>query len=151
MHTASSASEACFISPIIRLRSPMQLAAFAAPKYSRLLAFGGINAYICRKGGANMKTKDEYIKLLQSCATILREQFGVRTLCLFGSVARNEQTEDSDVDICVEMEPKLYRFVELGMFLEKLLDSRVDVVRMHRNMNALLQKEIEKDRIYVLS
>ena len=49
------------------------------------------------------------------------------------------------------MEPKSKQCVELGMFLEKLLDSRVDVVRMHRNMNALLQKEIEKDRIYVLS
>lgn len=38
-----------------------------------------------------MITKKECIRLLQSCSGTLRERFGVRTLCLFGSVARNEQ------------------------------------------------------------
>ena len=97
-----------------------------------------------------MITKDECIKLLQSCADTLREQFGVRTLRLFGSVARDEQNATSDVDICVEMAPKLYLFVELGLFLEQLLGCHVDVVRMHRNMNAILRNEIEKDGVYVL-
>jgi len=96
-----------------------------------------------------MITKKECIRLLQSCSDTLREHFGVRTLCLFGSVARNEQKETSDVDICVEMEPKFYRFIELGLFLENLLGCHVDVVRKHRNMNALLRKEIERDSVYV--
>lgn len=97
-----------------------------------------------------MITKNECIHVLQLYAKTLRERFGVRTLCLFGSVARNEQKATSDVDICVEMEPKLYRFIELGMFLEELLGCHVDVVRKHRNMNDLLRKEIEKDSVYVL-
>ena len=97
-----------------------------------------------------MITKNECIKLLQSCADTLRERFGVRTLRLFGSVARDEQKATSDVDICVEMTPKLYLFVELGLYLEELLGCRVDVVRMHHNMNAILKNEIEKDGIYVL-
>ena len=54
------------------------------------------------------------------------------------------------MDVCVEMPPKLYLLVELGMYLEKLFGCHVDVVRMHRNMNALLKKEIERDGIYVL-
>ena len=48
------------------------------------------------------------------------------------------------------MWPKLFLLVELGMYLEELLGCHVDVVRRHRNMNELLQKEIEKDGIYVI-
>ena len=97
-----------------------------------------------------MKSKNEYIRLLQSSSDMLRERFGVRSLRLFGSVARDEQSEGSDVDICFEMVPKLYLFVELGQFLENLLGCSVDVVRIHRNMNTYLKKEIEKDGIYVI-
>ena len=97
-----------------------------------------------------MKTRSEYIALLQARADVLRERFGVRSLRLFGSVARGEQKDTSDVDVCVEMEPKLYLLVELGMFLEELFGCHVDVVRMHRNMNVFLKKEIEKDGICVI-
>lgn len=97
-----------------------------------------------------MKTTNEYIQVLRSNASVLKERFRVRSLRVFGSVARGEQTASSDVDICVEMEPKLYLFVELGQFLEEILGCRVDVVRMHRNMNSFLKQEIEQDGIYVL-
>lgn len=96
-----------------------------------------------------METKSEYIQQLQSCADVLRQRFGVRSLRLFGSVARGEQKATSDIDVCVEMEPKLYLFVELGIYLEELLGCSVDVVRMHRNMNAFLKQEIDKDGITV--
>lgn len=97
-----------------------------------------------------MKTRGEYIHLLQSCSDLLRRQFGVRSLRLFGSVARGEEKETSDVDVCVDMAPDLYLFVELGMYLEELLGCHVDVVREHRNMNAFLKKEIEKDGICII-
>lgn len=51
-----------------------------------------------------MKTKNDYISLLKSCGSELKQQFGVRSLHLFGSVARNEQKETSDIDIYVETE-----------------------------------------------
>jgi predicted nucleotidyltransferase len=82
-----------------------------------------------------MKTRSEYLELLTKHIAELKEQFGVRSFRIFGSVARNEHTEDSDVDVCVEMEPDLYLLVGLKQFLEKLLGCSVDVVRMHRNMN----------------
>lgn len=97
-----------------------------------------------------MKTRGEYIHLLQSCSDLLRRQLGVRSLRLFGSVARGEEKETSDVDVCVDMAPDLYLFVELGMYLEELLGCHVDVVREHRNMNAFLKKEIEKDGICII-
>ena len=49
-----------------------------------------------------MKTRSEYIALLQSSSNVLRERFGVYSLRLFGSVARDEQKESSDVDVCVD-------------------------------------------------
>ena len=96
-----------------------------------------------------MKTRSEYLELLKSNVLELKERFGVRSFRIFGSVARNEQSEGSDVDVCVEMAPDVYLLVALKQFLEKLLGCSVDVVRMHRNMNKLLLKQIEKDGIYV--
>ncbi len=96
-----------------------------------------------------MKSRNEYISLMKSKTDVLRQRFGVRSLRLFGSVARNQQGNNSDVDVCVEMPPKLYPLIELSTYLEELLGCHVDVVRMHNNMNSLLLKEIEKDGIYV--
>jgi predicted nucleotidyltransferase len=96
-----------------------------------------------------MKTRQEYLKLLQGSTEWLRTHFGVKSMCLFGSVARDEHTEASDVDICVEMAPDLYRVVELKQYLEQLLDCSVDVIRRHRGMNLFLQQQIDKDGINV--
>jgi hypothetical protein len=97
-----------------------------------------------------MKTQKEYIQLIASSAQELRKRFGVRSMQLFGSVARNEQHDGSDVDICVDMPPKLFLIIELKQYLEELFGCPVDVVRKHRNMNEFLQAQIEKDGIYVL-
>ena len=97
-----------------------------------------------------MRTANEYIDLISAHADELRSQFGIRTLRLFGSVSRGEQREDSDVDICVDMEPNLYLLVRLKRFLEQLLQCTVDVVRMHRHINPYLLENIERDGIYVI-
>lgn len=98
-----------------------------------------------------MKTRSEYIDILKKCATILRSHFGVSSLRLFGSIARDEQKEDSDIDVCVEMKPNLFLHVELKKYLEEQLGCPVDVIRMHSNMNDFLKQQIEKDGIFVLS
>lgn len=97
-----------------------------------------------------MKSRSEYIRILQSCTDEIRQRFGVHSLRLFGSVARGENTAKSDVDVCVDMEPKLYKLIELGMYLEEQLGCKVDVVRMNRNMNLMLKGEIERDGIIVI-
>lgn len=75
------------------------------------------------------------------------EDYDVRSLRLFGSVARNEQKEASDVDVFVEMAPDLFQIIGLKEFLENLLGCSVDVVRKHRNNDLFLLKQIEKDGI----
>jgi len=97
-----------------------------------------------------MRTAKDYIDLISAHADELRSQFGIRTLRLFGSVSRGEQREDSDVDICVDMEPSLYLLVRLKRFLEQLLQCTVDVVRMHKHINPYLLENIERDGIYVI-
>lgn len=55
--------------------------------------------------------------------------FGVRQLGVFGSCARREQTESSDLDFLVEfVDPTFDNYFDLKFFLEKLFDSHVDLV-----------------------
>ena len=97
-----------------------------------------------------MKSKEYDISLTLSHAGELKKNFGVKSLRLFGSVSRNEQKEGSDVDICVDMEPKMFLVVRLKRFLENLLECSVDIVRMHKHINPFLLKEIEHDGIYII-
>ena len=97
-----------------------------------------------------MKTTKEYISLIASHAEELKTLFGVKSLRIFGSVSRNEQNDGSDIDVCVDMEPKIYMMVRLKRFLEDLLQWSVDVVRIHKHMNPFLLEEINKDGIYVI-
>ena len=97
-----------------------------------------------------MKSKEYYISLILSHAEELKKNFGVKSLRLFGSVSRNEQKEGSDVDICVDTEPKMFLVVRLKRFLENLLECSVDIVRMHKHINPFLLKEIEHDGIYII-
>lgn len=97
-----------------------------------------------------MKTTKEYISLIASKAEELKRDFGIRSLRIFGSVSRNEQHEGSDVDVCVDMEPKAYMVVRLKRFLEDLLQCSVDVIRLHKHINPYLLDEIEKEGIYVI-
>jgi len=59
----------------------------------------------------------------------LQQEFPLRRLALFGSWARNEQTENSDVDLLVEVDPSIgLRFVTLAERLEAAVGRRADVV-----------------------
>ena len=97
-----------------------------------------------------MNTREEYISLIQTHADELRSMFGIKSLRLFGSVSRGEHRAGSDVDVCVDMEPKAYLVARLKRFLENLLQCPVDVVRLHRHINPFLLEEIENDSIYVI-
>ena len=102
---------------------------------------------IIRIFAADMISRQECIdRILANKHTII-EDYDVRSLRLFGSVARNEQKEASDVDVFVEMAPDLFQIIGLKEFLENLLGCSVDVVRKHRNNDLFLLKQIEKDGI----
>ena len=96
-----------------------------------------------------MKTVNDYIVLLRQYLNAKADIYGISRIGIFGSVARNEQREDSDVDVCVEMKrPDLFVMVHIKEELEELFGKPVDIVRLRNNMNAMLLKQIQRDGIY---
>ena len=70
-------------------------------------------------------------------------------MALFGSYARNEQTDSSDVDILVEFNDKIgIKFIDLANELEKSLGLKVDLVSK-KGIKAKYLKSIEKELEYV--
>lgn len=77
-------------------------------------------------------------------------KYGLTRIGIFGSVARNEQTEDSDVDVCYEGKvPSLLTLDLIQTDLEKMFGCHVDMVRIRKGMNSLLKERIQKEGLYV--
>ena len=77
-------------------------------------------------------------------------KIGVKSLALFGSVARGEARPDSDVDILVEFEGRATfdRFMDTKYYLEELLGCKVDLV-MPGAIKPRMKPYIMQDLIYV--
>ena len=97
-----------------------------------------------------MLGRQECIDKIKANSEYIVSQFDVSSLRLFGSLARNQQRESSDVDVCVEMPPDLFQLVGLKQYLEELLCCNVDVIRVHSNIDPFLMNQIEKDGIYII-
>ena len=94
--------------------------------------------------------KDECIKLLRKNMTILKNKYGITSLSLFGSTARDEQKEGSDLDLFVDTEtPNPFLLMDAKEFLENETGTSVDIVRNHQNLNPRLRKRIMKDGIFI--
>lgn len=78
------------------------------------------------------------------------DRFGVRSLRLFGSVARDEAGADSDVDLLVSYaaSPTFSEFMDLRFYLEDLLQTRVDLVT-ETGLRERVRPYVEKDAIRV--
>ncbi|MBQ8655521.1 MAG: nucleotidyltransferase family protein [Prevotella sp.] len=97
-----------------------------------------------------MKTKTEILNLLSLYMSTAKDKYGLTRMGIFGSVARGDQTDDSDIDICYEGQaPSLLTLDLMQTDLEHLLGCNVDMVRMRDNMNALLKQRIQKEAVYV--
>ena len=78
------------------------------------------------------------------------QEYGITKLGIFGSVARKENTEDSDIDIVVEVQkPSLQLMYELKEALKQLFNCEVDLVRFRDSLRPLFKSNIQKDVIYV--
>ena len=78
------------------------------------------------------------------------KQFGITKLGIFGSVARQENTEESDIDIVVEVEkPTLSLMYELKEKLKELFNCNVDLVRFRPTLRPLFKSNILNDAVYV--
>lgn len=78
-----------------------------------------------------MDTAEEILQYLRQHKTFLTEKFHCEEIALFGSFARNEQTENSDVDILVQFKPgtqDLYSIeLQLKEYLKEQFNRDVDI------------------------
>ncbi|MDR2145885.1 MAG: nucleotidyltransferase family protein [Tannerella sp.] len=97
-----------------------------------------------------MNTRVEYIDILQRFKQEYADKYGITSIGLFGSVARNEHTEESDVDVLVEA-PVMSWFMRMDIKeqLEKMMGVPVDVVRKSKFMRPRFKARVEKEVIYV--
>jgi uncharacterized protein len=79
-----------------------------------------------------VKTAQQIQQQLSNLKPTLIKRFSVSSIGLFGSYARNEQNEDSDIDILVDFnKPVGIEFVDLAEFLEESLKAKVDLVSLN--------------------
>lgn len=94
-----------------------------------------------------MPASEAILTTLKEQRKVLSQRYPIHRLALFGSWARGDAREDSDVDVLVEVDPSIgLRFVDLGDELEKALGRRVDLVS-RRAIKPSLWKRIEPDLI----
>lgn len=96
-----------------------------------------------------MRTALEIKTALQSVKPHLMGKYPIESLALFGSYARGDATEQSDVDILVEFNGRIgWRFLTLAEELEDFLGIKVDLVS-RKGVKAHYLNQIEKDLLYV--
>lgn len=93
---------------------------------------------------------DAVIETLGSYKQVIRERFSVESLAVFGSVSRGSAGPESDVDILVSYRatPTLFQFLDLKLFLEKIVGRRVDLVTKPA-LKKQLREKILKEAIIV--
>jgi len=90
------------------------------------------------------------INILETFKNNNKEKYGIEAIGLFGSVARDEAKDSSDVDICIKTtKADLFTMVHIKDELEKLMSTHIDIVRVRDKMNPFLKNRIEKEAIYV--
>lgn len=94
--------------------------------------------------------RNEILALLQAFKKQNAKKYGIQTLGVFGSVARDQSRDDSDLDICVTTTtPNPFVLAHIQEDLEQIMHRRVDIVRIREHMNPFLKKRIEREGIYV--
>lgn len=96
-----------------------------------------------------MLTKEDYIRILSANKDTLRREYGVEKMEIFGSVARGSNDASSDIDVLVDMPPKIFLMSALKQYLERLLHTSVDLVRRHAHISPLFLSQISKDAIII--
>lgn len=97
-----------------------------------------------------MPTQQQTLTALRKFKADSGSEYGIVSLGIFGSLARNQAKADSDVDVVIETESvNPFQLVHIREQLETLLGTHVDIVRMRKTMNKFLKKRIEKEAVYV--
>jgi len=94
--------------------------------------------------------KSQLQALLKAFKEQHAEEYHLRALGFFGSYARDEASEDSDIDIVFDTDaPNLFKTVLMQQDLEELLGRHVDVLQLRGLTNPRLKARVEKEAVYV--
>ncbi|WP_313888478.1 nucleotidyltransferase family protein [Nostoc spongiaeforme] len=98
----------------------------------------------------DMKTLEEIKQTLTTRKPLLQKQYRVTELGVFGSYARGEQTQTSDVDILIDYEqaPTLFQLVELRDYLAGVVGVKVDVVTKN-GLKPRIRERVLSEVVYV--
>ena len=88
--------------------------------------------------------RDDIISILRE--QMVRSRFGIKSLFLFGSVARNESTPESDLDFVVDFDGVITfdRYMDLKIFLEDLFGKKIDLAIEDNLKPQICQKILEE-------
>ena len=96
-----------------------------------------------------MYTLETILEKLRDYKPELQRKYPISRLGLFGSYARGEATENSDIDVAVEFNgPMGLNFVAMANEIEDLFGTKVDVVPK-RSIKPIYLSSVEKDILYV--
>ena len=96
-----------------------------------------------------MRKINEIKTVLDKHRNHLFQAYPIKSIAIFGSYAREENTEDSDLDILVEFNDKIgIRFIDLADEVEKIVGLKVDLVSRNGIKDGYL-KAIYPDLVYV--
>lgn len=94
--------------------------------------------------------RSDILAVLRDFKQDFAEKYGIIEIGIFGSTARDEAREDSDVDICIKTKtPDPFTIVHIKEEIENRVRKHVDIVRVREKMNPFLKERIEKEGIYV--
>ncbi len=93
--------------------------------------------------------KDEIINTIKADKKFLKENFGVVNIGLFGSYAKDRQTEESDIDFLVEfIEPRFDWIASLQGYMEVKFNKKIEIVRKRNLTNSRFLQRVEQEVIY---
>ncbi len=98
----------------------------------------------------NGLTLNRILELLKDNREVLQREFGVRRIGVFGSYARSEESETSDIDIIVEFEAErriFDNFMDLAFYLEELFGKKVDLLTPE-GISPYIRPFIEREIVY---
>lgn len=94
--------------------------------------------------------RNRIINILREYKASYAEQYKIQAVGIFGSAARDDFREDSDIDVVLRIsEPDLFMLVGIKNDLEERFHRQVDLITYRDNMNAFLKQRIDAEALYV--
>lgn len=100
--------------------------------------------------GQKTMKRDDIILSLRRFKEINQEKYNIIRIGLFGSGARDNMREQSDIDVVVELGTQdFFDLIGIKLDLEEQLSQEVDIVSYREKMNEYLKRRIDKEAVYV--